>query len=144
MSTAESTRGQAPAGKTASQRAAEEAGLWLRGPARHAATILCALVVAGSIFMLLRGLQGPPQIDSGVRLRGNGGPIAVYNIIEGGERIHWLKPGETVGLGTSNPMPRLFVHFDVDGSDREGFIDEKDFDAGDLARARDLLKAHGY
>jgi hypothetical protein len=144
VSTAETTKGQASAGPGAAQRAAEEAGLWLKGPARHAAAILCALVVAGSAVMLWKGLEGPKQLDSGVKLRGDGGPVAVYNLADGGDRIHWLKPGDTVWLDTSKPMPRLPVHVDVDGSHHQAFIEEKDFDAGDLSRARDLLKAYGY
>jgi len=135
--------GAGSSGKTADE--ASGAGQWVKGPARHAATLACALLIVVSLGYLIMALQPPKPFDSRTKLRASGEPIAAYNRPDGGERVHWVKPGTTVSLDRSNSIgPRAPTHLEADGAHYEVFIDEKDFDAEDLNRVREALRRAGY
>ena len=119
--------------------------LWLTGATRHAATIACVLLTVGGIAWTLHGIRPRGQIDTTVALRAQGGAVPVYAAPTGGTAFHQLKPGDHVHLSASKPTgTRYPAHIEIDDAERLGWLEEADFDGGDLSRMKSILAQKGF
>ncbi len=118
-------------------------GLRLSGPARHALTVILALVVSVNGYLSYRALQPKPLPSTEARVRETGPGIPLYRSSQSKEPFHYLKPGSRVHLGDFRTVQgsRLPVHAHVDDAVVEGCIESKDLVFEDVERARRALES---
>jgi hypothetical protein len=106
------------------------------------------LIIFGSLWQLYRGIRARPIPDTAVRVRDQGGAIAVYPGVAFGAPIYYFAPGSRIYVGDVRRYqgkPRYPVFLPIeDGLLVVGYVEVGDLVADDVEAAKVRLDAESH